>query len=195
MKKDAVGAGNLFMFDVSCTHCNASNTAPDSVCASCGHVIPFYTMNPFVVFRIAPTLQVDPGYRDQTYFTLQRLLHPDKLANATVTEATWAEQHISQVNQSYKVLKQPILAAKAAVLYAEDPRLPLDQFDNARIPMPSMDFLQHMMMLQAEPSPIIETLYNEIIQELLGAVSNLEVETILNAIARLTYVERLRNLL
>ncbi|MDP3936409.1 MAG: hypothetical protein Q8Q56_05460, partial [Alphaproteobacteria bacterium] len=167
-----------------------------SVVCSNGHICPFYTMNPFVIFQMTPTLNIDRALLDQRYFAFQRMLHPDKLQHASVQIQQWAEQHISQVNQAYKALQDTLSVAKATALYLQDPTLGLEQFDDEDIPMLDSDFLSNIIRLQTQgvPEDIVQ-LNHQIIVDLDQSIRELNLTHVLSSIARLTYVERLRKLI
>lgn len=195
MKKDDAVVENHFMSNENCAQCIIQKSTYSVVCAN-GHICPFYTMNPFVIFQMTPTLTIDRALLDQRYFAFQRVLHPDKLQNASVQIQQWAEQHISQVNQAYKALQDIVLIAKATALYLKDPTLGLEQFDDKDIPMVDGNFLSNIIRLQTQGAPEdIDQLYNKVIVDLDQSIRELSLTDVLNSIARLTYVERLRKLI
>ncbi len=195
MKRDDVDAENHFMSNESRVSCIIQENTYTIVCAN-GHICPFYTMNPFVIFQMTPTLNIDRALLDQRYFAFQRMLHPDKLQHASVQIQQWAEQHISQINQAYKSLQNIVLIAKATVLYLQDPTLGLEQFNDQDIPMLDSNFLSNIVRLQTQGSPEdITQLYHQIIVDLDTSIRKLSLTDVLNSIARLTYVERLRKLI
>jgi curved DNA-binding protein CbpA len=153
-------------------------------------------MNPFVIFQMTPTLNIDRTLLDQRYFAFQRVLHPDKLQDASVQIKQWAEQHISQINQAYKALKDILLIAKATVLYLQNPTLGLEQFSDKDIPMLDGDFLSNIVRLQTQGTPEdIAELYHQVIVGLDRSICELSLAGVLSSIAQLTYVERLRKLI
>ncbi|MDP3641122.1 MAG: hypothetical protein Q8R43_01635 [Alphaproteobacteria bacterium] len=167
-----------------------------TVLSPSGDVCPFYTMNPFLIFQMTPTLNIDRVLLDQRYFAFQSVLHPDKLQHASVQSQQWAEQHISQINQAYKSFQDILLIAKATALYLQDPTLELDQFNDQDIPMLDGGFLSNIVRLQTQGVPEdISQLYRQIIVDLDIAIQELSLPGVLNSIARLTYIERLRKLL
>lgn len=195
MKKADVDVGNRFMFNVGCIHCHHTNMAPSIKCEKCGHILPFYTMNPFVIFNTLPALKLNLDQVDDMYFGFQRQLHPDKLGDVIDEEREWADQHISQINQSYKALKKPILIAKAVILYCKDPSLPLDKFKDSELPTPGAEFLKTVMALQMDASAeTVQQMYADILDRLNVAIAELNEPAILNAASELTYIERLRTL-
>lgn len=182
------------MSNETCKQCIIQKNTYSVVCAN-GHICSFYTMNPFVIFQMTPTLNIDRALLDQRYFAFQRVLHPDKLQNASAQIQQWAEQHISQVNQAYKALQNMLLIAKATALYLQDPTLGLDQFDDKDVPILDGDFFSNIIRLQTQGVPEdIAQLYNEIIVDLDQSIQELNLANVLNSIARLTYVERLPKL-
>lgn len=183
------------MSDIICVQC-IQQKSPYTVVCEKGHVCPFYRMNPFVIFQMTPTLKIDRTLLDQRYFDFQRMLHPDKLRHASVQIQQWAEQHIGQINQAYKALQNTLLIAKATALYLQDPTLDLEQFNDQDIPMLDSDFLSNIVRLQMHGTPEdIAQLYQQIIVDLDTSISALSLPGVLNSIARLTYVERLRKLI
>jgi hypothetical protein len=195
MKKEDVDAENHSMFEAGCSQCNEKNIAPSILCIQCEHILPFYFMNPFVIFQLTPKLNPDYKTIDPIYFSLQKKLHPDRVRDVSDAEHTWAEQHISQINQAYKALKEPILIAKAAALYIQDPRLSLDSFNDQNITPIDINFLQKIMQLQAVPiTSEINGLYNAVMLNLDTGIKEMNLEKVLFAIGKLTYIERLRKL-
>lgn len=168
---------------------------PSVVCDTCGCILTFYSMNPFIVFTIIPKLHIGSDDLDKTYFTFQRQLHPDKLIGVSDKEKISAEQHISQINVAYKALKQPILIGKAAALYIKDPFLSLEKFDDKELPMPDKEFLQAVMLWQSTgTTEEINSFYNKLLSKLDIAIAELQRDNILKVIGELTYIERLRSL-
>ncbi len=195
MKKAVVGVENRFMSDERCTHCFIQSDTYTVVCAN-GHIQPFYTINPFIIFQLTPTLNIDKVKLDQQYFAFQRMLHPDKLRQVSNELQQWAEQHIGQINHAYKALQDVVQIAKATALYIQDPTLSLEKFNDQHIPMLDVDFLTTIMALQTKgTAEDIDKMYCQITAELDVSVHELDLQRVLNAIARLTYVERLRKLI
>lgn len=195
MKKVDAGVGNLFMSNGVCQQCLFPSSVYKVVCEH-GHISPFYTMNPFLIFNQHPSLYPDRTSLDESYFGFQRLLHPDKIRQISNTEREWAEAHIGQINQAYKALQSPMLIAKATALYIQNPLTGLEGFDDRDIPMLDAEFLNKIMVLQMSAMPEdVEELFRGIIVDLDNSIKQLNLSEVLNAIARLTYVERLRNLI
>lgn len=183
------------MFKVSCPNCHHENRPPQVVCEACAKILPFYTMNPFVVFQLTPSEPIDMPSLDTKYFNLQRLIHPDRVQTAENKEWEWVNQHIGQINHAYKALKHTLPRAKAAYLYIKDPSLSIEAFDNADLPMPEISFLQQIIQLQACPSSNdIKALENSVLKDLVQSIMVLNSADIVQGIAKLTYVERLHTM-
>lgn len=183
------------MSNGKCPNCEPSNASYTVVCEH-GRIFPFYTMNPYLIFNQHPSLHLDRASLDQAYFALQRLLHPDKIRYLSDQEKEWAEQHIGQINKAYKALQSTLLIAKSAAMYIQDPLKELESFNERDIPVLDSDFLNKILVLQMNAVPNdIDELFNTIISDLDTAITQLNFKDILHAIARLTYVERLRNLI
>jgi len=89
-----------------------------------------------------------------------------------------------------------LLIAKATALYLQDQTLGLEQFNDQDIPMLDSDFLSTIVRLQTQGAPEdIAQLYHQIIVDLDTSIRELSLADVLNSIARLTYVERLRKLI
>jgi hypothetical protein len=195
MKRGVVDVENRFMSKEVCQQCVPPNTFYKVVCEH-GRIFPFYAMNPYVIFNQQPSLYPDRSSLDQAYFAFQRLLHPDKIRYVSNKEKEWAEQHVGQINHAYKSLQSTLLIAKAAAMYIQNPLIGLESFNEHDIPMLDSEFLNKIMVLQMNAVPNdIDELFISIISGLDNAIKQLNLIDILNAIARLTYVERLRKLI
>lgn len=195
MKRDAVAVGNPFMYSELCLECAQSNSSYKVVCEH-NRIFPFYTANPFLIFDQPPSLYPDRAKLDQTYFAFQRVLHPDRIRHVADHEKEWAEQHIGQINQAYNAFQSTLLIAKAAAMFIKDPLKSLESFNESDIPTLDSDFLNQILQLQMNATPQdIDALFQTITSGLDTAIKELNITDILNAIARLTYVERLRNLI
>ncbi len=70
------------------------------------------SMSPFDIFKIPKQFALDEDQLEKKYFEIQKLIHPDKFANASVNEKRIAEQWSTLVNDSYAALKDPVKRAK-----------------------------------------------------------------------------------
>jgi molecular chaperone HscB len=62
----------------------------------------------FQLFGLPRSFDVDPDLLTARYRDLQRAVHPDRYASATAQERRVAMERASNVNQGYRVLKDPV---------------------------------------------------------------------------------------
>ncbi len=70
------------------------------------------SMSPFDIFKIPKQFALDEDQLEKKYFEIQKLIHPDKFANASANEKRVAEQWSTLVNDAYAALKDPVKRAK-----------------------------------------------------------------------------------
>jgi len=70
------------------------------------------TQNHFELFAMPVAFELDVSQLAQRYRDLQRLLHPDRYANASAQERRLAVQKTAQVNEAFQVLKAPLSRAR-----------------------------------------------------------------------------------
>ncbi|MEQ1790138.1 MAG: Fe-S protein assembly co-chaperone HscB, partial [Rickettsiales bacterium] len=66
----------------------------------------------FEIFSIAPTFDLDLAKLEAEYFKAQRQYHPDKFIGKTEQEKMTALQYSMDINQAYKILKNPLKRAQ-----------------------------------------------------------------------------------
>jgi molecular chaperone HscB len=98
----------------------------------------------FEVFNADPRdFRIDLKELEKRYKTLQKYLHPDKLATGCEERRTLGETYSTLVNEAYAVLRQPLSRAK----YMLDQRgYSIDEHTD----MPDLDFLQNVMEIREE---------------------------------------------
>jgi molecular chaperone HscB len=78
-------------------------------------------MDPFAVFGVAPSLDLDPAALEARYFELSRASHPDHHAAADVAAQTALLSRAAAVNDAYRALRDPWRRAEALLaLHAPD---------------------------------------------------------------------------
>ena len=68
-------------------------------------------MNYFELFDLPSLFELDVNALRLKYLELQRIVHPDKFANASERERLLAVQKTAQINDGYSMLKSPITRA------------------------------------------------------------------------------------
>lgn len=70
------------------------------------------TDNHFELFKLEPNFDIDTAQIAERYRELQRVVHPDKFANASEQERRLAMQSAAQINEAYQTLKSPLKRAQ-----------------------------------------------------------------------------------
>jgi molecular chaperone HscB len=78
-------------------------------------------MNPFAVLGIAPRFDLDLTSVEKTHRELSRALHPDRYAGAGASERQAALSKAVEVNEAWRVVKDPIRRAEAVFALAGIP--------------------------------------------------------------------------
>jgi molecular chaperone HscB len=68
--------------------------------------------NYFELFELPQSFSVDADLLAQRYRELQRVVHPDRFANASDQEKRLSMQQVTRLNEACQVLKDPLLRAR-----------------------------------------------------------------------------------
>jgi len=71
-----------------------------------------FSKNYFELFGLPTSFEVDTDALAQHYLELQRVVHPDRYANASERERRLAVQAAGHINEALEVLKQPLARAR-----------------------------------------------------------------------------------
>jgi molecular chaperone HscB len=96
-------------------------------------------MDPFATLGIERGFDLDLGAVEKTHRELSRTLHPDKHAAGGASERRYALSKAIEVNEAWRVVKDPIRRAEALFTLAGVP------VGETNEPKPSPDFLMDMM--------------------------------------------------
>ncbi|HLD95520.1 MAG TPA: Fe-S protein assembly co-chaperone HscB [Alphaproteobacteria bacterium] len=99
-------------------------------------------VNPFDIFELEPSYELNLQELDKRYFALQEQVHPDKLAKTDSFTKLQAQLLSGAFNEAYEILKHPLHRAKA-YLEVLGVDLPDQETFNA-----SDDLLMDIMALQ-----------------------------------------------
>ncbi len=66
----------------------------------------------FALFELPERYDLDPDDLAERYRELQRVVHPDRYANASEQERRLAVQGASHINEAFETLKQPLARAR-----------------------------------------------------------------------------------
>jgi molecular chaperone HscB len=75
-------------------------------------------MDPFSSLGIPPTFDVDLAAAERAHRDLSRALHPDRFVNATASERRAALAKAIEVNEAWRVVRDPIRRAEALLRLA-----------------------------------------------------------------------------
>lgn len=95
----------------SCWSCKGPVNDTDLFCETCHAVQPPGHANHFVRLGVGQAYDIDVNELEQTYFELQRHLHPDRFANKTAKEKSLSQQQAVSLNEAFDVLKDSLLRA------------------------------------------------------------------------------------
>ena len=96
-------------------------------------------MDPFATLGIERTFDVDLAALEKTHRELSRALHPDKHAAGGATERRYALSKAVEVNEAWRIVRDPIRRAEALF------RLAGIAVGETNEPTPSADLLMDMM--------------------------------------------------
>jgi len=77
-------------------------------CSSCGKVQPPAPVDYFTFFGLPRKLNLDTAALEVEFYELSRRLHPDVYGRADSKEQHWSLEKSSQLNDAYRILKDPI---------------------------------------------------------------------------------------
>jgi molecular chaperone HscB len=100
--------------------------------------------DPFETLGVEPQFQLDLAALEQRHRDLSRALHPDRYAGAPAAERRLALGRAIDVNEAFRVLKDPVRRAEALLARGGVP------VGETREPKPPPDLLIEMMELREE---------------------------------------------
>src|SRR5205823_2785023 len=90
----------------ACWSCGDMRAA--QFCSSCGKVQPPAPVDYFTFFGLPRKLNLDTAALEVEFYELSRRLHPDVYGRADSKEQHWSLEKSSQLNDAYRILKDPI---------------------------------------------------------------------------------------
>jgi molecular chaperone HscB len=92
----------------ACWSCQGPVAAGEPFCPSCQAVQPPGQADHFQRLGLPHGFEIDVAVLEQSYFRMQRLLHPDRFATRTPKEKTLSQQQATSLNDAYETLKDPL---------------------------------------------------------------------------------------
>ncbi len=93
-----------------CWHCG--NPAVESLFCRYCNTLQRPRPDYFRFMGLEPRLNLDMADLQQRFYTLSRLLHPDRFTRATPTEQQYSLEATAILNDAYRVLRDPVLRAE-----------------------------------------------------------------------------------
>lgn len=107
--------------------------------------------NPFELFGLEPQFLVDHDALSATFRRLLQAVHPDRFASSSEQEQRMAMQKSTDLNQAYRVLKDPIQRAQAILA------LTIGDVAKKEVTVNDPDFLMEQLELREMLDTIIRT--------------------------------------
>lgn len=103
-------------------------------------------MNPFETMGLTPSFEIDLLELEKRHRELSRVVHPDKFANTSAGDRRRALGHAVDVNDAFRVLRDPIRRAEALLSVSGV------AFGDNREPRPAASLLMEMLGLRKDLS-------------------------------------------
>jgi len=97
---------------IACWSCKGPVTIQLNFCRTCNAIQPPREYNPFQLFELSPTFDVDNMVLENKYLNLQQKLHPDLFVSKSNREKDYAMQCAANLNDAYLKLKSPVKRAE-----------------------------------------------------------------------------------
>ena len=109
MNPEAQRTSSLIMPGDATTTCwSCGDMRAAHFCSSCGKVQPPAPVDYFTFFGLPRKLNLDTAALEVEFYELSRRLHPDVYGRADSKEQHWSLEKSSQLNDAYRILKDPI---------------------------------------------------------------------------------------
>lgn len=95
---------------IVCWSCRGVVPTGEGFCPSCRIIQPpDPRLDHFAGFNLAPGFAIDLAALDQGYREQQQRFHPDLFATRGATERRYSMEHVTRLNEGYRILKDPLL--------------------------------------------------------------------------------------
>lgn len=111
---------------IACWSCHGPVAPGVPFCPICNAVQAPGQVDHFGRLGLATGFDVDTDALDQSYFALQRRLHPDRFVTRTARERALSQQQATSLNEAYETLKDPLRRADYLMELEGVYRLPED---------------------------------------------------------------------
>ena len=113
-----------------------------------------FSKNYFALFDLPERFELDTADLAERYRELQRVVHPDRYANASEQERRLAVQGASHINAAFETLKQPLARARYMLsLHGIDLNAQQESTSDAMFLMEQMELRETLAEARAKDDP------------------------------------------
>jgi molecular chaperone HscB len=113
-----------------------------------------FSKNYFELFGLESGFQLDEAMLARRYRELQRVIHPDRYANATEQERRLSIQGASLINQAFETLKDPLARAEYLLtLQGMALHAPQETTQDMDFLMQQMELREELAEIRQQPDP------------------------------------------
>lgn len=170
---DADGARSKSAF-IACWACKGPVRDGDLFCQTCKAVQPPGGSDHFTRLGMESRFDVDTSAVEQSYFRLQRQLHPDRFATKTSRERALSQQQATSLNEAYQVLKDPLQRAEYLIHLRGRDELPegCNLVNDQELLMEAMEMREKLA--EAESPDEVHELTNQARQDIERCINSLK---------------------
>lgn len=165
-----------------------------------------FSKNYFALLDLPVDYAVDPQVLAEHYRGLQRVIHPDRYANASEQEQRLAVQAASHINEAFETLKQPLARARyMLVLQGVDLDAQKQTTSDPLFLMEQMELRETLSEARSKVDPyaVIEAVLNRLHRQRdtliasfpaqFRAAGPADLEAVREAVLKLQFLEKLRS--
>jgi molecular chaperone HscB len=113
--------------------------------------------DPFTVFGLPRSLDLDERTLEQRYLRLSRECHPDLLRSAETGDCVAVLQRAAEINDAWRVLRDPWLRARALIELADSTALERGKKLDPGFLASALDLAEEVAFANAETAPALRT--------------------------------------
>jgi molecular chaperone HscB len=138
-----------------------------------------FSKNYFELFGLPIGYIVDTNALSERYRELQRIVHPDRFANATDQERRLSAQGAALINEAYETLKDPVARGSYLLtLYGVEMDAQNESTQDMAFLMQQMELREELEGVRSQPDPYAEVLdiSNRVSKQITSLVGQMAVQ-------------------
>lgn len=170
------------------------------LCQHCHKIQPPRHDNAFACLGLQPSFDLELPSLEKAYIQAQRMVHPDRFAQASKQEKVYASQQSAATNDAYQSLKDPILRAQLLLKLVgfSHPNIEHQTLDDQELLMEVLELRENLAAInsQAQLDHIqqhLTSLFDENVASMSGAFCNLDYARAGQLLNRLRYFSKLQS--